>query len=149
MSLTDTIADVQMKTMNAIHRTLLTVSGGRFGRTIGKMPVIELTTTGRKSGQPRTVMLTAPVHEPDRYVVVASKGGDDRDPDWYRNLVADPRVTIRPVGSDMGIAMTARTAAPAEKDELWPSIVASYDGYDGYAKKTTRDIPVVICEPTT
>lgn len=142
----DTLTDLQMKTMNAVHRTVLKVSGGRFGSTLGNMPVVKVTTTGRTSGKPRTVMLTTPIHDDGRYILVASKGGDDRDPDWYRNLLANPEITLEPAGGDP-VTLTARTATDAEKAELWPDIVAAYKGYAGYAEKTDRDIPVVICEP--
>ena len=67
--------------------------GSAFG-----MPVVELHTVGRKSGQPRSTMLTAPVTEGDRVVLVASKGGDDRDPDWYRNLIAHPDIELTMAG---------------------------------------------------
>jgi len=78
-------------------------------------------------------------------VLIASKGGDDRNPQWYLNLVANPDVELTVYGTTM--PMRARTANPAEKAELWPQIVAAYKGYDGYQQKTSRDIPVVICEP--
>jgi deazaflavin-dependent oxidoreductase (nitroreductase family) len=90
-------------------------------------------------------MLTAPIHEPDRLVLVASKGGDDRHPDWYHNVVAHPDIEITDRGETR--KMRARTATAEEKAELWPQIVAAYKGYAGYQKRTGRDIPVVICEP--
>jgi deazaflavin-dependent oxidoreductase (nitroreductase family) len=123
------------------------VSGGRIGRTLGNMPVYEVTTVGRTSGRPRTVMLTTPVHDGDTYVFVASKGGDDRDPDWYRNLLANPEFTVRPVAGGDPVTLVARTATAEEKAELWPRIVEAYRGYGGYQRKTTRDIPVVVAEP--
>ena len=147
MALTDTLKDAQMKTMNAIHNAVLTASGGRLGNTLGNMPVVKVTTTGRKSGEPRTVMLTTPIQEDGRFILVASKGGDDRDPDWYRNLVANPEITLEPADGDGPITLTARTANSKEKAELWPRIVAAYKGYAGYKEKTDREIPVVICEP--
>jgi deazaflavin-dependent oxidoreductase (nitroreductase family) len=143
----DTITDTRLRTMNIVHRTMLTLSGGRLGATIGNMPVYKVTTTGRVSGQPRTVMLTVPVKRDDAYVLVASKGGDDRDPDWYRNMVANPQITIEPVDGGGPITLVARTASTEEKDELWPQIVSAYRGYGGYQSKTERDIPVVIAEP--
>ncbi len=149
MALTDTLKDLQLKTMNAVHSTVLTLSGGRLGTTLGDMPVVRVTTTGRTSGEPRTVMLTTPIQEDGRFILVASKGGDDRDPDWYRNLVANPEIILDPVGGDGALTLTARTASMEEKAELWPRIVAAYKGYAGYADKTSRDIPVVICEPAT
>lgn len=147
MSFPDAVKDLQMKTMNCVHRGLLTVSGGRIGRTVGNMPVYKVTTTGRKSAQPRTVMLTAPIRDGDTFVFVASKGGDDRDPDWYRNLVANPEFTIEALDGSGPMALVARTASAEEKEELWPRIVAAYKGYGGYQGKTQRNIPVVVAEP--
>ena len=147
MGLPDAIKDLQMQTMNFVHRSLLTVSGGRIGRTMGNMPVYKVTTTGRTSGQPRTVMLTAPVRDGDTFVFVASKGGDDRDPDWYRNMVANPEFTIEPTDGSSPTTLVARTASAEEKAELWPRIISAYKGYGGYQRKTDRDIPVVVAEP--
>jgi deazaflavin-dependent oxidoreductase (nitroreductase family) len=78
-------------------------------------------------------------------VLVASKGGDDRDPDWYLNAMAHPDVDVTMDGVTRHLR--ARTASPEERAELWPQIVAAYKGYDGYQHKTERPIPVVICEP--
>jgi deazaflavin-dependent oxidoreductase (nitroreductase family) len=139
------LADLSMKAMNAVHRTLLGVSRGRLGWRIGPMPVVELHTVGRKTGAPRSTMLTAPIHEPERVVLIASKGGDERHPFWYLNLLAQPDVEL----TERGVTrpMRARTATAAEKAALWPAIVRAYAGYALYQRKTTRDIPVVICEP--
>jgi len=145
MTLRDTTVDFGMRIMNGFHRTLLAVSGGRLGWTIGPMPAVELHTIGRSSGEWRSTMLTAPVHGDGRYVLVASKGGDDRNPNWYLNLVAHPDVELTIRGTTF--PMRARTATPSEKVELWPRIVAAYSGYAAYQTKTSRDIPVVICEP--
>ena len=141
--------DLLSKTVNAVHKTLVAVSGGRLGNKMGSLPVVKLTTTGRTSGQPRSVMLTAPIHGEGRYVLVASKGGDDRDPDWYRNLVANPNITLEPIGANGPVALIARTATADEKVELWPRIASAAKGYAAYKEKTGRDIPVVICEPAT
>jgi deazaflavin-dependent oxidoreductase (nitroreductase family) len=147
MDISDAVKDFQMHTMNVVHRSLLTLTGGRIGGTIGNMPVYKVTTTGRTSGRPRTVMLTAPIRDGDTVVFVASKGGDDRDPDWYRNMVANPEFTIEPADGGDPITLVARTASAEEKVELWPRIVAAYKGYGGYQRKTERDIPVVVAEP--
>jgi deazaflavin-dependent oxidoreductase (nitroreductase family) len=109
------------------------------------MPAVELHTTGAKSGLPRSTMLTSPVHDANRIVLVASKGGADRNPLWLGNLVAHPEVEITMKGTTT--KMLARIASPDEKAELWPQIVSAYKGYAGYQTKTERDIPVVICEP--
>lgn len=146
MSLGYSLRDVGFRTMNAVHRAVLRLSGGKVaGRLLG-MVAIELHTTGRKSGQRRTTMLTAPIYGDERVIIVASKGGDDRHPDWYRNLVAKPEIEITPVGGETR-PMRARTATAEEKKELWPAIVAAYKGYAGYQRNTDRDIPVIICEP--
>ena len=147
MTLQQSAIDVVTKGMNLTHRAALAVSGGRLGRKVFGMPAVELHTIGRKSGQRRSVMLTAPILDPDRIVLIASKGGDDRNPDWYGNLVANPDVEI--TDGDTTHEMRARTASADEKAELWPTIVAAYKGYAGYQKRTERDIPVVICEPRT
>ena len=147
MTAQQTGMDLLTKGMNGVHRALLKVSGGRIGERAMGMPVVELHTTGRRSGQRRSVMLTSPIHEPDRVVLVASKGGDDRHPDWYGNLVAEPDVEITEGGATR--PMRARTASAEEKATLWPDIVAAYKGYAGYQKRTDRDIPVVILEPRT
>ena len=91
-------------------------------------------------------MLTAPILEAGRVVLVASKGGDDRDPEWFRNLVANPEVEIKIISTGETRKLRARVASPEEKAELWPKIVAAYKGYAGYQNRTQRDIPVVICE---
>jgi deazaflavin-dependent oxidoreductase (nitroreductase family) len=141
------VTDLAMRAMNSVHRALLALSRGRFGWRVGPMAVVELHTVGRKSGIRRSTMLTAPIHEPDRVVLVASKGGDDRHPTWYLNLVAHPDVELTEHGATR--PMRARTADAAEKAALWPAIVRAYPGYGRYQRRTSRDIPVVICEPPT
>ena len=133
------------RSMNRAHRLIWKVSGNRLLRNPFGMPAVELHTTGRKSGQRRTVILTTPIHDDSRIVVIASKGGDDRHPDWYTNLVAQPDVEITKDG--VTAPYRARTATPEEKAEMWPLVTKAYKGYAGYQRKTDRDIPVVICEP--
>jgi deazaflavin-dependent oxidoreductase (nitroreductase family) len=137
--------DAGFKLLNLTHKAALKMTGGRWPNLLFGMPGVELQTIGRKSGEPRTTMLTTPVHDENRVILIASKGGDTRDPQWYRNLVANPDVQITMEGHTR--AMRARTALPEEKAALWPDIVAVYKGYDGYQKKAGRSIPVVICEP--
>lgn len=139
------LADFGFRTMNQLHRSILRATGGRvLSRPFG-MPVVELTTVGRRSGRRRTTMLTAPVVDGERVVLVASKGGDDRDPDWFRNLLANPEVELTLEGRTR--QMMARRATPEEKATLWPQVVAAYKGYGGYQARTQRDIPVVVCDP--
>lgn len=145
MSLRQSVTDLGLKTMSRAHRAILRLSGGRLLGTSFGMAVVELHTVGRTSGRPRSTMLTAPVMSQDKVVLVASKGGDDRDPDWYRNLVAHPEVELTIAGRRR--PMLARRACAEEKAQLWPAVVAAYRGYAAYQRRTRRDIPVVICEP--
>lgn len=78
-------------------------------------------------------------------MLVASFGGDDRHPAWYRNLRANPDVEVLLRGRTRSVH--ARTATGAERDELWARIVRIYEGYDRYQRRTDRQIPVVILEP--
>ncbi|MFN8052655.1 MAG: nitroreductase family deazaflavin-dependent oxidoreductase [Acidimicrobiales bacterium] len=133
------------KVWTGFHRWVFRTSRGRIAGTAFGMPVVMLTTIGRKSGEQRTTMLTSPVQDGDDVVLVASYGGDDRYPAWYHNLVANPSVGITMSGSTR--AMTARVATADEKAALWPSVVAAYKGYAGYQTKTDRDIPLVILSP--
>ncbi len=145
MALQQSLADIGLKAMSRAHRAIIRLSGGRVLGSAFGMPAVELHTVGRKSGRPRSTMLTAPVIDGDRVVLVASKGGDDRDPDWFRNLMAHPEIELTMAGRRR--SMLARRASAAEKAELWPRVVAAYQGYGGYQRRTERDIPLVICEP--
>lgn len=138
--------DLVLKTVNTFHRGLLKISGGRLGWKAGGMPVVELTTTGRKSGQPRPVMLTSPDQEGDAIVVVASRGGDDHHPAWFLNLRDQPDVEVAYAGKPKQ-PMRARVANPEERTALWPRVTAAYKGYAGYQTKTDREIPLVLLEP--
>lgn len=137
--------DAAVKAINFVHRSLFDLTNGKIGGRIGGMPSLKLETTGRKSGQRRTVMLTSPIRRGDEVVLVASYGGDDQHPAWYRNLQADPNVTVTMDGRTFDA--TARTATAEEKAELWPEITRTYKGYAGYQRRTDREIPVVICTP--
>jgi deazaflavin-dependent oxidoreductase (nitroreductase family) len=137
--------DLGFRGLNALHRTTIRLSGGRLGRRAFGMAVVELHTIGRRSGLERSTILTAPVVQGERVVLVASKGGDDRDPDWYRNLAATPEVELTMDGARS--AMRARTATAEEAASLWPLIVAAYGPYAGYRRRSSREIPVVLLEP--
>ena len=139
------LVDSLLKGINVAHRALVGVSGGRLGGKVMGMTTVELHTIGRKSGHRRSVMLTAPIYEPDRVVLVASKGGDDRDPDWYRNLAANPDVELTVSGVTR--RMRARTADEIERAQLWRQIVSTYRGYADYQERTEREIPVVVLVP--
>lgn len=127
------------------HRALLALTGGRFPHRMSGMQVVELHAIGRKTGERRSTLLTAPVFEPDRVVLVASKGGYPSNPIWYENLVANPDIELTVEGETS--PWRARTAAGAERAELWDRVVKVNPGYAGYQKRTEREIPVVVCEP--
>ena len=139
-------SDFALKTMNGVHRAILKATGGHFGWQAGKMPVLELTTTGRKSGQPRSVMLTSPHQDGATIVVVASRGGDDTHPAWFLNLRDNPEVEVAFKGAAKQ-PMRARVASPEERARLWPSIASEFKNYAQYQTKTTREIPLVLLEP--
>lgn len=140
-----TLKDNVFKAVTGLHRAVFTATKGKVaGRGMG-MPVLVLTTTGRTTGQQRDTMLTSPLIEGDAVMLVASFGGDDREPAWCRNLRENPAVEITMHGKRQ--AMTARVATTDERAVLWPKITGAHPNYAGYARKTEREIPVVICTP--
>ena len=139
------LKDEAGKVVNVIHQAVVRTTGGRVLGTVMGMPAVILHTTGRKTGKERTSMLTAPIIEGNTVVLVASWGGDDRHPLWYRNLEANPDVQLTRDGATR--PMRARTASADERAALWPRVVAAYKGYGGYQTKTDREIPLVILEP--
>ena len=122
------------------------MTGGRVGWSAAGMPVLELTTIGRKSGKPRSVMLPSPVQDGETWVVVASRGGDDHHPAWFLNLRDHPDVDVSRQGKPKR-SMRARIATHQERALLWPQVTATYSGYAGYQEKTDREIPLVLLEP--
>lgn len=136
-----------LKAMNSIHRVALTLTGGRLGWDVANMPVLELTTIGRKSGESRSVMLTSPVQEGDSLVIVASRGGDDNHPAWFLNLRDHSEVQVAFKGGAK-VPMRARVATTQERERLWPQVTARYSGYAQYQKRTERQIPLVILDPS-
>lgn len=140
-------SDRLFKTLNALHRGLLKISGGRAGWSAGKMPVVELTTTGRKSGEPRTVMVTSPWQDGDTIALVASAWGNDAHPAWLLNLRDDPSVTVRMTDGER--AMTARIVEGDERVRLWEQIIERFGRYAEYQSKTDRQLPVVLLEPAS
>ncbi len=139
------IANPLIKLMSRLNTLAYRATGGRVGgRFRGGAPVMLVTTIGRKTARRLTIPLLY-LRDGDRVVTVASKGGMDHHPLWYRNMVANPEVDVQ-----IGTAtqpMRARTASLDEKTALWPQLVAMYPDYDAYQARTTRDIPVVILEP--
>jgi deazaflavin-dependent oxidoreductase (nitroreductase family) len=139
--------DVAAKVLTRLHQVIFQTSGGRIGGTGFGMPVLLLRTTGRRSGKTRETMLTSPVQDGEKVVLVASYGGDNRHPTWFLNLRDNPNVELTMRGHTG--PMSARIATPEEKSELWPRVTEKYRGYAAYQKRTDRDIPLVILEPRT
>jgi len=136
----------QLKAMNFVHRMIIRLSFGRSGWNAAKMPVIKLTTIGRKSGRPRSVMLTSPYKEDDSLIIVASKGGSDTPPDWLLNLEKEPNVEVSIQGAP-STAMRAETLDENERNRLWPIITEDYPNYGDYQIKTSRIIPLIFLHP--
>lgn len=134
-----------LRVFPTVHRTLYRWSNGRLG---GSAPMggelLLLTTTGRKTSQPRTMPLLYVKHG-DELMVVGSNSGLDTHPGWYWNLQADPTATIQ-IGADTR-TVVARVAAGDERDRLWIDLVDRYPGYGKYAEKTDREIPLVLLAP--
>jgi F420H(2)-dependent quinone reductase len=128
-----------------VHITLYRLTNGRIGgRFIAGSPILLLTTTGRRTGKQRTRPL-AYVRDGDRFVLCASNGGSPKHPGWYHNLCATGRAEIQ-VGAEH-FAVGARTADPTERSRLFPRFVEMYQGYAGYERKTSRQIPLVLLTP--
>ena len=134
-----------LKGLSRTHVLVHRLSRGRLLGRVAGMPVLLLTTTGRRSGKARTTPLTY-FRDGVDLVVVASNGGADRAPDWSLNLGENPRAIVAIGAATM--AVTARTASAEERDRLWPGITATYAGYASYQEKTARRIPVVLLTPT-
>ena len=139
------IANPVIKLMSRLNTWAYRATGGRVGGKFrGGAPVMLLTTIGRKSGRRLTIPLLY-LRDEGRIVTVASKGGMDHHPLWYRNLVANPAVDVQ-IGTETS-AMQAHTASDAEKSALWPKLVAMYPDYETYQARTARNIPVVVLTP--
>ena len=132
------------KLITGAHTWLYRTTQGRLGGRLGSMEQVLLTTTGRTSGKERTTPLTG-IPRGDGLLLVASDGGKPEHPQWYRNLLVNDVVTIQR-GPTM-VRMRARTATPAEREQLWPVAVGVYSGYAAYQRRTDRQIQLVICEP--
>ena len=115
--------------------------GGKF---LQGAPVALLTTTGRKTGEPRVSPLLF-WREGNRIVLIASQGGAANNPMWYLNLKANPNVSVQI--KDEVLMLKARDATEAERAEYWPKMATMYSSFDDYQSWTDRVIPVVICDP--
>ena len=119
-------------------------NGGKVGGMFEGKNVLLLTTIGAKSGQERLSPLVY-TRDGDRYVVAASMGGAPKNPAWFHNLVANPKVTLE-VGTEKFEATATVVEDRAERDRLYAGMVAHAEGFADYEKKTTRVIPIVVFE---
>jgi len=134
-----------IKWMSRINTVMYRRSGGEgLGGTFQKIPVALLTTTGRTSGRPRVTPLYF-LRDGDRVIVAASKGGAAKNPMWYLNLKANPKVSVQ-IKKEV-LNLTARDATDEERARYWPQLVKMYPAYADYQSWTDRRIPIVVCEP--
>jgi len=124
-----------------IHSAVYRWSGGRLGARLAGIPMLLLTTRGRKSGLHRTIPLAYLAHGND-FIVVASNGGQEVDPAWWRNLKEHPEAEVQ-VGRETFRAR-AREAGPEERAHLWPLLTQANPAWESYEKSTKRRIPVVV-----
>ena len=133
-----------IRVISRTHGGIYRVSGGRFLGRVAGMPVLILTTSGRRSGKPRTAALTY-FRDGANLVVVGSFGGSNVAPAWWLNLQRDPRASVLIGGKTSRV--TARTAAAEEHDRLWPLVTTTHPGYARYQERTARRIPLVMLTP--
>lgn len=145
------VVDRVMKYAGKAHVWVYRRTGGKIGANwrVGAgfkkpVPTLLLEHVGRKSGR-RLVSPLVFINDGDDVIVVASKGGSDTDPQWYRNLVANPDAYIE-IGSERR-PVRAVTATPEQKARLWPKLVEAYADFDTYQAWADREIPVVILQP--
>jgi deazaflavin-dependent oxidoreductase (nitroreductase family) len=124
-----------------VHKLLWNASGGRLGRTTGGLPTLELVTTGRKSGEPRQILINYFDHD-GWPALVGTNAGRDSDPAWVLNLRTDPSARARWDGTWREV--TARELTGPERDRLWEEAVTANSAYAGYAESLTRPIPIMV-----
>jgi deazaflavin-dependent oxidoreductase (nitroreductase family) len=133
-----------LKMFTRINVWVYQLSKGKLMNKLAGDPICLITMTGAKSGRRRTIPLMYVPHG-DAFLLVASQGGAPKHPVWYHNLVAQPDITIDHDGRKH--PLTARLVQGEEKEKLWPVCDQHYADYAIYRQRTTRDIPMFICEP--
>ena len=144
MKLVDRAWPVLRRAMGA-HTAVYKATNGKVGHKPPFLPpMLLLDHVGAKSGNRRTSPLVY-VADGENVVLVASKGGNPKNPAWFHNLKANPETTVQ-IGSERR-PVRARVAAPEERKRLWPKAEKVYGGYRGYQERTDREIPLVVLEP--
>jgi deazaflavin-dependent oxidoreductase (nitroreductase family) len=138
------MSDSDDELFGAEHVRVYRETGGERGYNWRGTTILLLTTTGRKSGEPRTTPLIHRV-DGDRWVIIASKGGAPDHPAWFQNLKASPEATIE-VQADT-VPVVASVAEGDERARLWEQMNEVWPDYDAYQAKTEREIPVVVLDP--
>jgi deazaflavin-dependent oxidoreductase (nitroreductase family) len=133
-----------MKYFARAHIWVYQRTEGRVGARLLWFPAALVTTTGRRSGRPRTTP-TLYLRDGDRVILPASFGGRDADPAWYLNLQADPKAHVQIGGEHLDLA--ARDATAQERKHYWPKLIKMYPPYRNYREAADRPIPLVVCEP--
>ena len=132
-----------IRIISKVHGYIYLLSRGKFGANLGSMLFVLLTTTGSRSGKPRTLPLTA-IPYGNRYILIASFGGSPVDPAWLTNIRHNPTIQIT-IGTTTWNAYAQIVEPPdPEYEELWEKAVATYKGFERYQKATSRKIPVVV-----
>jgi deazaflavin-dependent oxidoreductase (nitroreductase family) len=132
-----------LRTMTAINVFVYKLSGGKMMNKLMGADICMITMKGARSGKTRAIPLMYIPYK-EGLVLVASQGGAPANPTWYYNLVANPDITVEVHGKTL--SLHARVANSEEKQEVWPICVEHYPDYDDYRHRTSRDIPVFICE---
>jgi F420H(2)-dependent quinone reductase len=135
------VANYQLVTR--IHRAIYRTSGGRLGARLAGLDMLLLTTTGRRTGRPRTLPLAC-FRAGEDLLVVASNGGQDRDPAWWKNLQVQPEARVQ-LGAEQ-FRVRARPARGEERERLWSRLKRENPVYARYERRTAREIPVVVLE---
>ncbi len=133
-----------LKAFSAVHEKVYRWSNGRLLGKLGGYEVCMVTMTGAKSGRRRVIPLMY-VPYGEGVILVASQGGAPRNPIWYKNLVAHPDIEVQYKSKKM--QLRCRQVDAVEKSRLWPICCQHYPDYALYQKRSTRDIPVFLCEP--
>jgi deazaflavin-dependent oxidoreductase (nitroreductase family) len=143
--LNSAFADFFIKWMARINTWAYRRNGGDgLGGTMQNVPIALLTTTGRKSGEPRVSPLMY-LRDGDRVIVAASRGGSERNPLWYLNLTANAGVSVQ-IKKEV-LDLTARDATDEERAKYWPQLVEMYPTFEDYQSWTARTIPIIVCDP--
>jgi deazaflavin-dependent oxidoreductase (nitroreductase family) len=141
-------AQLSARVMHHLDKWVLKVSNGRAtaASLLTGLQILSLTTTGAKSGKPRTVPLVAVPFDDNQLVIIASNWGQQKNPAWYYNILAHPAVTVTRDGRSQ--SCLAHETEGDERAACWQAALETYPGYAAYERRTSRLIPVILLTPT-